>query len=76
MTSSEDIKDEHKDTICLESPSLQDIKDAARNIASKAIKTPLVKLNQRSRNGSRNDSNVSVSSNSLNQFSIFHFTAK
>ena len=60
MASSEDIKDEYEDTKCLESPSLQDIKDAARNIASKAIKTPLVKLNQRSLSSKRNVSNVSV----------------
>ena len=59
MASSEDIKDEYEDIMCLESPSLQDIKDAAKNIASKAIKTPLVKLNQRSRSSSRNNSNVS-----------------
>ena len=42
----------------LESPSLQDIKQAARNIASKAIKSPLVKLNQRLRDGNEKDIKV------------------
>ena len=60
MASSEDIKDEYEDIMCLESPSLQDIKDAARNIASKAIKTPLVKLAKISQSSGRNGSNVSV----------------
>ena len=51
MSISEESKDDVANPNYLESPSLQDIKQAARNIASKAIKSPLVRLNQRSRNG-------------------------
>ena len=58
MSASEESKDDVENKSYLESPSLQDIKQAARNIASKAIKSPLVRLNQRSRNGSGKDIEV------------------
>ena len=45
MSSSEDQKDDIKDIKNLTSPSIEDIRDASRNIASKAIKSPLVRLN-------------------------------
>ena len=58
MSTSDDSKDEPEEIHYLESPSLQDIKDAAQNIASKAIKTPLVRLNQRPQVGYQKDTNV------------------
>ena len=45
MSSSEDEKDDFKEIKNLTSPSIEDIRDASRNIASKAIKSPLVRLN-------------------------------
>ena len=42
----------------LTSPTLQDIKDAAKNIASKAIRTPLVRLNRNTVNKSLLDHEV------------------
>ena len=58
MSSLKDAKDGTSKLQNLKSPSLQDIKDAARNIASKAIKTPLVKLNLGTRNENKKESNV------------------
>ena len=58
MSNSEESNDDMENQNYLESPSLQDIKQAARNIASKAIKSPLVKLNQRSRDGNGKDIKV------------------
>ena len=42
----------------LASPTLQDIKDAAKNIASKAIRTPLVRLNYNTANKSQLNNEV------------------
>ena len=42
----------------LTSPTLKDIKDAAKNIASKAIRTPLVRLNRNTVNKSQLDHEV------------------
>lgn len=58
MSTSKEFKDDMENKTYLESPSLQDIKQAARNIASKAIKSPLVKLNQRLRDGNEKDIKV------------------
>ena len=58
MTSLENIKDEADKRQNLESPCLQDIKDAVQNIASKAIKTPLVKLNLRAKKENKTKSCV------------------
>ena len=58
MTSLENIKDEADKRQNLESPCLQDIKDAVQNIASKAIKTPLVKLNSRAKKENKTKSGV------------------
>ena len=43
-TGNDEIKNKNK-IVELKSPTLKNIRDAARNIASKAIKTPLVPLN-------------------------------
>ena len=45
MSSPETKKDDCKKNKILVSPSIKDIRDASKNIASKAIKTPLVRLN-------------------------------
>ena len=44
MSSSKDFQDSLKG-LKLSSPTLEDIRDAAKNIVSKAVRTPLVRLN-------------------------------
>ena len=58
MSSSEDQKDKCKEIKNLVSPSIKDIKDASHNIASKAIKTPLVRLNCKPKYQCQNDEKV------------------
>jgi hypothetical protein len=55
MSSSKDQQDNCKEIKNLVSPSIKDIRDASKNIASKAIKTPLVRLNYKPKYQNQND---------------------
>ena len=58
MSSLNDQKDDCKKIKELRSPTIQEIRDAAKNIASKAIKTPLVRLKHNAQYNNETESKV------------------